>query len=129
MRTFLFFFFPGFSGRVSRAHVWAAIAMRLILCVFFIMLLAVLDVILIGFELSPVEVEEILFYTILGFICLQVLSGLMLGFCRLHNAGVMGIPALLVLIPPIGWLPLLFLYVMPGDKAANEYGEPDTLFQ
>ncbi len=128
MRTLLRFFFPGFRGRISVAHVWAAIACRLVLWVFFLAVWSFGYEILLAQGFSMMEAVDIAMNVFYGFLFLQALSGLMLGFCRLHDAGIMGIPALLVLIPPIGWLPLLFLYMMPGNKEANEYGEPNDLF-
>ena len=43
---------------------------------------------------------------------------------RFHDIGWSGWAVLLMFIPPVGFLILLFLLIMPGQKQPNVYGEP-----
>lgn len=47
-----------------------------------------------------------------------------LGVRRLHDIGKSWKWILLVLIPVLGWIYLIYLYIQPSEAAANAYGAP-----
>jgi uncharacterized membrane protein YhaH (DUF805 family) len=55
-----------------------------------------------------------------------VVPQLAAGARRLHDTGKTGWLQLLCLIPVLGWIALIYLYVQPGNAGANQYGNaPD----
>ncbi|RJQ11838.1 MAG: DUF805 domain-containing protein [Dehalococcoidia bacterium] len=45
---------------------------------------------------------------------------------RLHDIGKSWKWILLILIPVLGWIYLIYLYVQPGEGSANAYGSPSA---
>ena len=54
----------------------------------------------------------------------SMIPGLALGARRLHDIGKSGWMQLVALIPIVGIIWLIILYVKDGDPKKNEYGEP-----
>ena len=52
------------------------------------------------------------------------LPGLAVSVRRLHDSGKSGWWILLLLIPFVGWIPVLVLMLLPSDAEANQYGPP-----
>jgi len=52
-----------------------------------------------------------------------LLPSIALGIRRLHDIGKSGWWYLLVLIPIIGWVALLYFYILDSQPGANAYGE------
>ena len=52
------------------------------------------------------------------------LAFLNLSVRRLHDIGRSGVYTFLIVIPIIGWIALLVLYVKEGNISANKYGPP-----
>ena len=55
-----------------------------------------------------------------------LLPSLAVGARRLHDTGKTGWLQLLYLLPFIGWIVMIFFFVLPGDVAENKYGPPPT---
>ncbi len=116
--TFLRFLYPLFDGRVGIGRFWCAML-----------------VLFGGWFVIPMASE--LFdagFSTLNTICLMYLwlvfvpSLIMQLATRLRDGGISGWAAVLLLIPFIGWLGLLLLVFIPGDKGVNKYGPPRPLF-
>ncbi len=58
----------------------------------------------------------------LAYLGVLSLSALMLCRCRLQDVGISGVAALALFLPVFGWIPLMFLCLLPGTKGANNYG-------
>ena len=56
-----------------------------------------------------------------GFIALMV-NGWAAASQRVRDFGHSGVWSLLILIPYVGWLVALALYLVPSDKGENKYG-------
>ncbi|MFN8170930.1 MAG: DUF805 domain-containing protein [Candidatus Nanopelagicales bacterium] len=53
-----------------------------------------------------------------------VLATLAVGCRRLHDTGKSGWFQLIYLIPCVGWIIMIFLFVQPGTAGDNQYGPP-----
>jgi len=110
-----------FNGRSSRTEYW----MFVLINFFFTFLLFLLDYVIItsnnGLEFPPFST----FYSLIMFI-----PSISVGVRRLHDVGKSGWMMFLPLIPLIGSIWILILFIKESDQGSNKYGEnPKTLFQ
>ena len=105
--------FADFSGRARRKEFW----MFYLFCSIISSILSVIDSVLdlgstIGFGvLSPI------------FSLIILIPYLAVSVRRLHDTNKTGWYLLLLLLPIIGWIWLLVLFVIEGDEGKNEYGD------
>lgn len=95
-----------FGGRAGRQEFW-----MFALCNFIVAAVVGFVARMIGFEFLA------------GLYTLAVLlPGIALAVRRLHDTNRGGLWLLLVLVPVIGWIALLILYVLAGDSGDNQFG-------
>ncbi len=113
-----------FSGRASRPELWYWVLSLFILMFILRLIDGMVIAPLLGFERFQIEAGQPLSLLVtLGLI----IPNIAVGVRRMHDIGRTGWWLLIGLIPFIGGLILLYFYVQPSDKAANDYGEPDPL--
>lgn len=95
--------FADFKGRANKSEFW-----------WFVLASAIVSIVL-GF-ISPQLAN------IYGLV--SMIPGLAIGARRLHDIGKSGWMQLVALIPLIGIIWLIVLYVKDSDPKKNEYGEP-----
>jgi len=109
-----------FDGRASRSEFWYFALFYFIMDV----IAAIID----AFVLNPIMgttpdqaaqggILQMIFA--LGLL----IPSIALGIRRLHDIGKSGWWYLLVLIPIIGWLALLYFYILDSQPGSNQYGE------
>ncbi|MCW5221195.1 DUF805 domain-containing protein [Verminephrobacter aporrectodeae] len=104
--------YVGFSGRATRDEFWAFLLFRWLLLIGSLILSTTLNKAFdptIPWEISVPLVMLLLF-----------LPGLAVGARRLHDVGRSGWWLLLQLIPPLGYLVLLYWWVKPSKKLREE---------
>ncbi len=113
-----------FTGRASRPEFWWwVLAVFLILIVTQLIDGAIIAPIL-GFSaFQPEGGQPLSVLVSLGLI----LPNIAVGVRRLHDTGRSGWWILIGLIPVIGTLVLIYLYVQPSEEGANDYGVPVRL--
>ena len=96
-----------FSGRVCRRRFWMITLYSMILGMFISVVTTILP-----------------FLGFLGYLYMIVLAipSICLYIRRLHDINLPGWFVLLMFIPFVGFLALVFLFAIPGDNKANNYG-------
>lgn len=103
-----------FSGRARRSEYWYFILFNFLFAVAFM----ILD------NLAGLAHPELGYGPLYGLYVLAVLiPGLAVTVRRLHDVGKSGWMYFIVLIPLIGAIWLLVLFLTEGEKSANRYGE------
>ncbi len=106
--------YANFTGRARRKEYWMFVLFNIIFAVLAIILDNILSV---NIEGGPYG----LFYLLYGFFI--IIPSLSVAVRRLHDTGNSGWMILVGLIPLIGSIWLLVLYVTEGDMGGNKYGE------
>ncbi len=122
MPNLFLFFFPFSASRIGIAHHHAAMTCLLVTFFPFLLAIDVVNEIMLARGWNTAAVGELDSWILLVYLGILALSALMLCRCRLHDAGICGGPALALFIPVLGWIPLMFLCLLPGTKGANNYG-------
>ena len=100
-----------FEGRAKRTEFWLFILIHVIISI----ILGVLDTVILGTTLGEIQILP----TLYGLAVL--VPSLAVGCRRLHDSGKSGWLQLIYLIPLIGWIIMIVLFVLPsGDD--NKYG-------
>ena len=111
--------YSNFSGRARRKEYWMFVLVQAIVMIGLMILDSVLGL---DFELQGISLGYGYLYLI-GII-VHFIPSLAVVVRRLHDVGKSGWFYLLILIPFIGWLWLLILYCIEGQKQDNKWG-PD----
>ena len=98
-----------FSGRASKKEFWTFFGFNLAISVLLLLL-------------SSVARPLIILYNLYGLLVL--VPSIALGVRRLHDIGKSGWWILVSLIPLIGIIWLIILYLKEGDPEENQYGPP-----
>ncbi|WP_378180618.1 DUF805 domain-containing protein [Aquimarina sp. SS2-1] len=110
--------YANFEGRARRTEYWMFTLFNFLIALALIILAGV-------FAAMEIDALTIIFYGVYVVYALAVLvPGLAVAVRRLHDTGKSGWMILVGLIPFIGGIWLLILYVTEGDSGDNEYG-PD----
>ncbi len=113
--------YANFEGRARRKEYWMFTLFNFLI----ILLLAGLGGAFLAMEINALAT---VFYILYGVYALAVLiPGLAVTVRRLHDTGKSGWMILAGLIPLIGGIWLLILYVTEGDRGDNEYGSDPKL--
>lgn len=100
-----------FDGRAKRTEFWLFILIHVIISI----ILSVLDAVILGSTFGEIQILP----TLYGLAVL--VPSLAVGCRRLHDSGKSGWLQLIYLIPLIGWIIMIVLFVLPsGDD--NKYG-------
>lgn len=100
-----------FDGRAKRTEFWLFILIHVIISI----ILSVLDTVILGSNIGDIQILP----TLYGLAVL--VPSLAVGCRRLHDSGKSGWLQLIYLIPLIGWIIMIVLFVLPsGDD--NKYG-------
>lgn len=106
--------YTNFNGRARRKEYWMFALFNII----FAIVAMILDNVL------GIAMEEIGYGPLYGLYALALfIPGLAVGVRRLHDVGKSGWMMLIALIPLIGSIWLLVLFVTEGNKGSNKYGE------
>lgn len=113
--------YAGFSGRARRKEYW----MFVLFNVLFAIVAAILDNILgTTFKFDMGYLQNLPYgYIYLVYILAVFIPGLAVGVRRLHDVGKSGWFYLIVLIPLIGAIWIIVLFLTEGTPGPNEYGE------
>jgi len=111
--------YANFSGRARRKEYWMFVLVQTIVMIGLMILDSVLGL---DFELQGISLGYGYLYLI-GII-VHFIPSLSVVVRRLHDVGKSGWFYLLILIPVIGWIWLLILYCIEGQKEDNKWG-PD----
>ncbi len=122
MSALLSFFFPFSASRIGIAHHHAAMTCLLVVCLLFLPAICALNELLFARGWETVAVGKLDCWVMLLYFAVLSFSALMLCRRRLHDVGISGVPALALFVPVLGWIPLIFLCLLPGTKGANDYG-------
>lgn len=104
--------YVGFSGRARRREFWGFALIHAVIVV----LLAMVDSFLSGGANDGYGVLSGLY----GLVTL--LPALAVSVRRLHDSGRSGLWILIGLVPVVGWIVLLFFYLMDSEPGTNQYG-------
>ena len=100
-----------FEGRAKRTEFWLFILIHVIISI----ILGVLDTVILGTTLGGIQILSTLY------VLAVLVPSLAVGCRRLHDSGKSGWLQLIYLIPLIGWIIMIVLFVLPsGDN--NKYG-------
>ncbi|QYJ69193.1 DUF805 domain-containing protein [Flavobacterium litorale] len=103
--------YANFKGRARRSEYWYFVLFNIIVGI----VLGIIDTYLLNMEdFSPLA-------NIYNLVIL--IPSIAVSVRRLHDVGKSGWYYLLILLPIIGWIWLLVLFVTDGDNGPNEYGE------
>ncbi len=116
------FFFPLSASRIGIAHHHAAMTCLLVTLFPFVPAICIFNEFMFARGWEAAAVGELDCWILLVHLGILSLSALMLCRCRLHDVGISGVPALALFIPVLGWIPLIFLCLLPGTEGANNYG-------
>ncbi len=106
--------YADFSGRARRKEYWMFVLFNMIFAIVAMILDNVLGIAIDGLGYGPLY----------GIYALAVIiPGLAVGVRRLHDVGKSGWMILVALIPLIGSIWLLVLFVTDGEQGENEYGQ------
>lgn len=112
-----------FSGRINRAKVWLGfLMMGLVLAVQLAILLGVANAI--GEFDRDTGVKPVSATALIVTLLLFVWMTFAIYAKRAHDRGWSGWFSLVLLVPLIGMWPFIELIFLPGDAAANRFGEP-----
>lgn len=105
--------FSDFSGRARRKEYWMFVLFNMI----FAIVAIILD------NIMGLAFEDIGYGPIYGiYVLIVLIPGLAVGVRRLHDTGKSGWMMLLLLLPIIGAIWLLILFVTDSQPGSNEYG-------
>ena len=109
-----------FGGRASRSEFWYFALFYFIADI----IVAVVDAFVLNpmIGVSPDQAAKGGFLQMIFALAL-IIPSIALGIRRLHDTGKSGWWYLLVFIPVIGWLALLYFYVLDSQPGTNQYGE------
>ena len=107
--------FADFEGRSSRAEFWWFTLVLYAIQIAIVVLGTVLGTFSPGLEILS---TVILWIHGLG----TLIPQLAVGVRRLHDSGRSGWWWLVILVPLVGWIPLLIFWVQPSDAGRNSYG-------
>ncbi len=96
--------YADFNGRAGREEFWMFIAVYV--AIYVVLMVLNLDLIAMLFSLA------------------LLVPSLAIGARRLHDTNLSGWLQLIGIIPILGLIVMIVLFVREGDKAANKYGEP-----
>lgn len=105
--------YAGFSGRARRKEYWMFLLFNFIFALVAILLDSVLGIAIEGGIYGPIYILYVL---------AMFIPGLAVAVRRLHDVGKSGWMILVALIPLVGAIWLLVLYVTDSDPGENEYG-------
>lgn len=108
--------YMNFNGRARRKEYWQFVAVNIVLNVAISVVFTILGMV--------ADVFAVLGLAVSGLVGLGLLlPGLAVSVRRLHDLGKSGWFLLIALIPIVGPLYLLYLFIQEGVQGANEYGE------
>ena len=109
-----------FDGRASRSEFWYFALFYFIADI----IVAVVDAFVLNpmMGVTPDQAAQGGFLQMIFALAL-IIPSIALGIRRLHDTGKSGWWYLLVFIPVIGWLALLYFYVLDSQPGTNQYGE------
>ena len=111
--------YTDFNGRATRSEYWYFVLFYTIIS----LILTLIDINFINpyLDLSP---EAAMQGSVLTgvFALALLLPQIALGIRRLHDTGRSGWWYLLILIPILGWLVLLYFYILDSEPGTNAYG-------
>jgi len=105
--------YADFSGRARRAEYWYFYLFTIIFLIVALILDSIIGIKIGGSGVGPVYIIYALFI---------IIPSLAVATRRLHDIGKSGWMLFLSLIPFVGGIWLLILFVRDGDKEANKYG-------
>lgn len=105
--------YANFDGRARRSEYWYFVLVQVIIS----FILQLLDLVLVAAADLPVAPLGTLFGIAM------LVPGLAVAVRRLHDTGRSGWWLLVALIPILGWIYIIYLYVIEGTQGPNEYGE------
>ena len=111
--------YTDFNGRATRSEYWYFVLFYFIIS----LILTLIDVNFINPHLDLTPEAAMQGSVLTGVFALALLlPQIALGIRRLHDTGRSGWWYLLILIPILGWLVLIYFYILDSQPGANAYG-------
>lgn len=110
--------YTDFKGRSSRAEYWWVYLFN-----FLVMIVPYLILFTVGMGSDGLNIIGMLMAGIIGlYVLATIIPGLAIAFRRMHDRNMTAWWLLLGLIPYIGSIVLLVIFVLPGTKGPNKFG-------